>query len=173
VTRSHATTLSAAALVAIIGGCSKSTPPEPIATAPTSIDTAPTSIDTCLAGAVERRLACEGDATCERAVSDGWAYRCYARLYDTNPGGEATMRALGPCFWEREGIRTLPDGSEQYPCANVGESCRKKLAKRVVDETCARVASSAEQGRQCRAELRYAIDDLCLRGDPALTGAGP
>lgn len=127
---------------------------------PEPLPKAPQNLNTCLLGAVGRRAACRGDAACEREVSEGWAYRCYAHLYRSHPdGAEVSMATLGPCFWDAS--PTLQDADDTARKTNV------------IRQTCAALDLPEPKRAHCRQELRFAIDDLCLRGDVWLTGAGP
>ncbi len=79
------------------------------------------------------------------------------------------MATLGPCLWGLEGAVKF-SGSTYVP-HNESEARRNAFKEVVIRDTCSTLKLGAAQPH-CEAELRFAIDDLCTRGDVAITGAG-
>ena len=131
--------------------------------APKPLPQAPRNLNTCLLGAVQRRAACGGASACERDVSEGWAHRCYAHLYRVHTDdSDVSMTTLGPCFWDD----STADGDN-------AEATRLAYKETVIEQTCDGLELQNPLKAHCQAELRFAIDDLCMRGDVWLSGAGP
>jgi hypothetical protein len=95
----------------------------------------------CLRIAAVLRAECDGDTTCERAVSEDLSYHCYAGSY------------------------RAPKGEQDGPCT--GSADRDDTA------ICKELALAPDLTAHCVAELRFYRSDMCLRGDPTLTGVGP
>jgi hypothetical protein len=101
-------------------------------------------IDSCLRMAAALRAECKGNAPCERTVSEDISFKCYAGSYR----GSALARE-SPCVFLSED----DNKGQRAKCVSL------KLDPKLVPH--------------CEAELHIYAHDLCRRGDPTLTGAGP
>jgi hypothetical protein len=105
------------------------------------------------------RATCNGDRACETYVTEQITMPCYVARYraPVGPGGGAPRPAtLSPCFWAR--------GDGPAPATS---------PPAYAQATCAAIAAEPALRPHCEAELRMLVEDVCRRGGPALTGAGP
>lgn len=104
------------------------------------------------------RSTCSGDHACEARVTEDVTRPCYAGHYRADQHhGRSPVAPAGtpsPCFWDR---------SPSPPASTAA----------FAQAECAALSLEPALVPHCTAELRAVVDDLCKRGSPELTGAGP
>jgi hypothetical protein len=108
----------------------------------------------CVRIATALRAECQSDADCARAVTFDLTYHCYAGVYAAGSSATTSQSDLGPCFLE------------------VDSSADRDI-ERAAGSYCEGLDLPKRSSDGCRAELQLVLSELCLMGDPALTGAGP